>query len=299
MNKITKKMIWVLCLTSISSLSAQTLLNGFFPKKNDLTIASSYSFKSFDNFFRGTTITEGNPADMGAINSSIFNLYGEYGVTNWLSTTINLPYISSTNENNVADPILGETEIESIQDLSLFLKAKIVDKTFSNSSRLSLGGASGVILPVGGYDGIGIMAIGQNSTAYEGCGFVQYNTSINLFLEVQAAYSLRENPDANVPDAMLYSAKLGYYNKWFYTHAKIGVQNSLTGFDLGSQEFADVGGPQALLETEVDYTNFYFDIYVPVYKDALGISSGYATNMEGRNYVNATSFSLGLVYKSN
>jgi len=299
MIKITQRMILIFCFVSFSSLSAQTLLNGFFPKQKELTIASSYSFKSYDNFYIGESLSKTNPMNMGEISSSIISIYGEYGVLDWLSTTVTLPYISTQNETGTLDPVLGTNQVEGIQDLNFFLKAKILDKQFSNASKFSLGGATGVTLPVGGYEEAGILSIGNGSTAYEGCGFMQFKTSSNLFLELQAAYSLRNNPDFDVPNAMSYSAKLGYYNKWFYTHAKIGVQNSLGGFDIGSQEFIDAGGPNALPETEVDFTNVYFDIYVPIYKQNIGISSGYAVNVDGRNYDRASSFSVGLVYKTN
>ena len=138
----TKKMLWILCLVSASSLSAQTVINGFFLKQNDFTLATSYSYKSFDNFYRSTTLTEANPMNMGEISSSIVSVYGEYGVLDWLSTTINLPYISMKNETGVLDPVSGTNEVEGIQDLGLFLKAKVIDKKFNNASKIAIGGAA-------------------------------------------------------------------------------------------------------------------------------------------------------------
>ncbi|MDH7447737.1 hypothetical protein [Aquimarina sp. 2201CG14-23] len=298
-NKIySKKILWILfCIISISSVSAQTVLNGFFPKKNDLTIATSYSYKSYDNFYRGSTETKSNPMNMGEISSTVLSVYGEYGVLDWLSTTVTLPYISVENETGVLDPVSQTNEVSGVQDLSLFLKAKVLDAKINNASKIAIGGAAGVSVPVGGYEEAGILSLGNGATAVDGCGFIQFNTSSNLFIELQAAYSVRSNSDFEIPNATLFSAKLGYYNKWFYAHAKIGTQNSLEGFDIGSPEFAAAGGAQALPETEVDYTNFYFDLYVPIYKQSIGVSTGYTTNMSGKNYDRASGFSLGLVYK--
>jgi len=236
---------------------------------------------------------------MGEISSSIYSLYGEYGILNWLSTSATVPYISIENETGALDPVQGVSQVDGVQDLNVFLKAKVIDKTFENQSRISLGGATGVTVPVGGYEAAGILSLGSGATAFDGCGFVQFTTPSNLFVELQAVYSLKNSSDFEVPDAFLYSAKLGYYNKWFYAHAKIGVQNSLSGFDIGSQEFIEAGGAGALPETEVDYANLNFDLYVPVYKNSIGGSTGYAVNMEGRNYNRASSFSVGLVYKAN
>ncbi len=301
MKKITcpKRIIIMIGLLAVSSLSAQTLLNGFFPKKNDLTIASSYSYKSYDNFYIGETLSKSNPLDMGTISSSVLSIYGEYGVLDWLSTTVTLPYVSTKNESGVEDPVLGTNQVQGVQDLNLFLKAKVVDTEINDQSKLSIGGATGVTLPVGGYEEAGILSIGSGATAFEGCGFIQLTTNANIFVELQAVYSLRNNPDFDIPNAMLYSAKLGYYNKWFYTHVKIGVQNSLSGYDIGSQQFIDAGGPASLPQTEVDYTNVYLDLYVPIVKENFGVSTGYSVNMVGKNYDKASAFSLGIVYKSN
>ncbi len=294
-----KKMIWIFCVVSISSLSGQTIINGFFPKQHDFTFATSVSYKSFDNFYRGANVTKGNPAGMGEISSSIINIYAEYGVLEWLSTTVTLPYISVKNETGALDPVSKTNEVDGIQDLNLFLKAKIVDKRFNNASKISMGAAAGVAVPVGGYEEAGILSLGNGATAFDGCGFIQFTTFSNLFLELQAAYSLRNNADFDIPNATLFSIKLGYYNKWFYAHTKIGIQNSLSGFDIGSPEFVEAGGPGALPETEVDYTNFYLNIYVPIYKNNFGVSSGYTVNMNGRNYDKASAVSVGLVYKTN
>lgn len=296
MQIIPKNLIWILCFLFISSVTAQTIVNGFFPKKKELTVASSYSYKSYDNFYRGEILTPGNPANMGKISSSIYSLYGEYGILNWLSTSATLPYISIENSTGALDPVQGVNQVDGIQDLNVFLKAKVLEKSFENSYKLSLGGATGVTVPVGGYEEAGILSLGSGATVFDGCGFIQITTPSNLFVELQAVYSLKNNPDFEIPNAFMYSAKLGYYNKWFYAHAKLGVQNSLSGFDIGSQEFIDAGGPSALPEAEVDFANFYFDLYVPLYKNTLGISSGYAVNMEGQNYNKESGFSFGLVY---
>jgi len=292
-----KRIAFIAILLSFSSISAQTIINGFFPKKKELTVASSYSYKSYDNFFRGDTQTKANPMNMGEISSSVISVYGEYGILDWLSTSVSLPYISVENETGVLDPVSQTSEVSGVQDLSMFLKAKIIDTKIINSSKIAIGGAAGVSAPVGGYEEAGILSLGNGATAIDGCGFIQLTTPSNLFIELQAAYSLRSNADFEVPNATLFSAKLGYYNKWFYAHAKVGTQNSLSGLTIGTPEFAAAGGAQALPETEVDYTDFNFDLYVPVYKNSIGISSGYTTNMNGKNYNRASGFSLGLVYK--
>ncbi len=277
---------------------AQTPVNGFFPQKNDLTVASSYTYKSYDRFYRGTTLTEEAPANMGSISSSIVSLYGEYGIIDWLSTVVTVPYISTTNSEDVLDPVQGVNQVEGVQDLSLFLKARVFKKQFDNSSKLSIGGATGVTFPMGNYNESGILSLGSQATAIDGCGIIQYSTPINIFTEAQIGYSIRENSDFEIPNAILYSLKVGYYNDWIYAHAKLGIQDSTSGYDIGTPEFAANGGPLGLPQAEADYTNVNFDVYTPLYEKTIGISAGYGVNLNGRNYNQESSFTLGLVYRT-
>jgi len=288
------------CLFSISFLiQAQTPVSGFYPEKNNLTVAPSYTYKSYDQFYRGSTLTEAAPANMGTISSSIASIYGEYGIIDWLSTTITIPYISITNSEGIADPVLGTDKVDGVQDLSVFLKARAFNKQFANSSKLSIGAATGLTVPLSNYEAAGILSIGNRATAIDGCGIVQYSTPINIFAEALFGYSMRENSDFEIPNALVYSLKVGYYNDWIYAHAKLGVQDSTSGYDIASPEFTANGGPAGLPQTEVDYTNLYFDVYTPIYKKSLGISAGYGVNLNGRNYNQESSITFGLVYKAN
>lgn len=279
-------------------VNAQTPVTGFYPEKNSFTVALSYSNKSYDQFYRGETLTASNPANLGAINSTILGIYGEYGINNWLSAVASVPYISVESEAGTLDPVHQKSKQSGIQDLSLFLKARLFEHHFEGGSKFSLGAASGISFPLSNYEGNGIISIGNKATAFDGIAIAQFTTQINLFAEVQTGVSLRSNSDFSVPNALLHSVKLGYYNSWIYAHAKLGIQNSTSGYDIGSAEFGANGGPTALSQTEVDYTNLSFDVYVPVYQQQFGISAGYGLNLDGRNFGNERGFSIGLVYKN-
>ncbi len=282
----------------ILSVLAQIPANGFYPKKNTLTIAPSYSFKSSDQFYAGSTLSEGNPAGLGEISSSIVSFYGQYAISDWLSSTITLPFISIESETGQLDPVQQVDQVDGLQDLGVFLKARILEKKFDDSSRITLGGATGVTLPVGDYEGAGVLSLGNQATTANGSAIFLYATPIQIFGEVQLGYSYRNSSDFDIPNAMFYSAKIGYYNKLFYMHAKLDIQNSLSGLDIGSPEFDTAGGAAILPETEVDFTNLSFDFYVPIYKNSIGISAGYGANIDGRNFNKESGFSFGLVYNA-
>ncbi|CAL2080511.1 transporter [Tenacibaculum sp. 190524A02b] len=277
---------------------AQTLVNGFYPQKNKLTIATSYAYKTSDRFYRGTTLTEGNPANLGEISSSIFSVYADYGINDWLSAVVSLPYISLKSEEGTVDPVHKKSEVSGLQDVSLFMKARVLNKNFDEGSKLSIGTAAGISFPMSNYEGNGILSIGNKATTFDGVVVMQYTMPFNLFFEGQTGYSIRSNSDFKIPNALLYSLKLGYYNEWIYAHAKLGGQDSTSGYDIGSAEFGANGGPVALSQTQVDYTTLHFDVYVPVYKQSFGVSAGYGFAIDGRNFSKEKAFSIGLVYKN-
>ncbi|TPN83924.1 hypothetical protein [Aquimarina algicola] len=280
------------------SLFAQLPVNGFYPKKNTLTIAPSYAFKNFDQFYRGTTLAEGNPAGQGEITSDIINLYAQYAITDWLSGTVTLPYINVISEDNIPDPVQEVTEVDDLQDLGIYLKSRITEKKFEDNSRFTLGGAAGVSFPVSDYEGAGVLSIGNQATTVNGSVLALYSLPFNIFTEVQLGYSYRDSDDFDIPNAMLYSAKIGYHNEFIYLHAQLDIQDSMSGFDIGTPEFAEAGAAAILPETEVDYTNLRFDFYVPVYKNSIGLSAGYGVTLNGRNFSKEEAFSFGLVYNA-
>ncbi|WP_299894324.1 transporter [uncultured Aquimarina sp.] len=298
LHKSKKSFLGAMVLLCFSApLVAQTEVSGFYPQKNELTIAPSYSFKQYDRFYRGTELTEGNPAGLGSISSYIVNLYGEYGITNWLSASLNIPYIFIESETGEPDPVQGTSSVEGIQDLSVFLKGRILEKNINSLGKLGIGAALGTSIPIGNYEAEGVLSLGNNANTFNANVMAQLTTKVNFFTEVQYGYSLKDNSDFDVPNAQVYGIKLGYFNNYFYTHVQLAVQDSMDGLDIGTPEFAEAGGPRALPQTEVDYTNINVNLYIPVYKNEIGVSTAYNQNIDGRNFSKETSFSFGLVYK--
>ena len=293
-----KSFVFTIVFTALTmSILSQTPLDGFYPKKGDLSLALSYTNSSYDDFYAGNALTDGNPAGFGEVSSSIYSFYTSYGINNWISTVVTLPYISIQNESGALDPIQNVNEINNIQDLSLYLKAKALEINGVHGNTFSLGIAGGVSLPISDYDARGVLSIGNQATSIHGIGILQYRASYGLFSELQLGYSLRNNSDFDIPNAILSNLKIGYFCKYFYSHAKIGIQNSQSGFDIGSPAFVAAGGAAALPETDVDYTDLDLTLCVPVYK-SFSASLSYIETLHGRNFGNSSSYSLGLIYKN-
>ncbi len=285
-----------ICLTFGMTTQAQTVVNGFFPKQKDLTVAISSGFKSNSDFYRGRELFGGNPGNLNDIETSVIGLYAEYGITDWLSATATLPYITVKSADGEPGPLVPSGKAEGLQDLGLYLKGKIYEKQGGNGAAFKFGSAISYSFPISDYEGGGVLSIGNQANNFSGTLITQYMLPFGLFAEVQGGYSFRSSSDFDIPNATIFTGKLGYCNKYFYVDTVLGVQNSQSGIDIGTPEFEAAGGPSHLPETDVDYTELSFNAYVPFYKNMFGASAGYTTTLTGRNFNDASGFSLGLVY---
>ncbi|GAA4111032.1 hypothetical protein GCM10022393_08450 [Aquimarina addita] len=297
----TKKssLLTALLLCPLLTIFGQVPVDGFYAKKNTLTVATGYHYKNYDQFYMGSTLSEGNPAGLGEISSSIVSLYAKYAILDGLSATVTLPYISVKSDDGVLDPVQQVDQVDGLQDLGLFIKARILEKNYENTSGVTLGGALGITLPIGDYEGAGVLSLGNQATTYNGTAIFHYTTSFKIFTELQAGYSIRNSSDFDIPNAVLYSAKIGYLHKNFYFHTAVDVQNSASGLDIGTPEFTEAGAATILPETDVDFTNLSFTLYAPVYKNNFGVSLTYGFTIDGRNYSKESGIGIGLVYNSN
>lgn len=287
-KKLTLSIIGGSTLLFSSSAFAQIPVDGFFPKKNSLVTAASYTYKSYDEFYIADELTDNSTVgNFETINSSIISIYAQYGITDRISATVTLPYISVKNTAEGGETVSG------IQDLGLYVKGLITDKKFANYSRISIGGAMGVSFPLSNYDGGGLLSIGNTATSLKSEAIVLYETPLRVFAEAKIGSSINSSSDFVIPPALIYNFKLGYIHRRFYAHTELSVQNSISGTDIGGTNF---GGPETLPETEVDFTNLLITAYVPILEDDLGVSGNFITVLDGRNVSKESGFGLGVVY---
>jgi len=90
LNTVKSTITGAFILLSSSSIFAQLPVDSFYPKKNTLAAALSYDYKSYDDFYVGSSLSGGTPAELGEITSSVISLYAQYGITDRLSLNCNL-----------------------------------------------------------------------------------------------------------------------------------------------------------------------------------------------------------------
>lgn len=280
--------------TSLNS-KAQGLLDGFNPKKGNLSVSTSYSRSQFDSFYVGKINTEGVPVHE-EINQNVFSLYAKYGITDRFSAIVSIPFISAENTSNQPDPINGETTISELQDISVALKLNAYKFNFNKADLNIIVGAAAII-PTG-YEPNGILSVGSGAFGVDVTTGLHLNTKVGLFSTLLVSYSFKGNADNNlipggkfgVPNAFVTTGKIGYNSKFIYVEAWADYLKSEEGVDIGTPSFRG-----NLPETKVDYSRIGITVYRNIIPQ-LGISLGVGKVIDGRNLSNAITYSAGLTY---
>jgi hypothetical protein len=274
-----------------SAAFSQTGVSGFMKPAKEGVVSFSSSSESYDKVLLVPSEIDGVPV-FNEISINSYNIYGEYGLSDRFTISINIPYIQSEGEATSAT--LAENGFENkrdgLQDLSLNLKYLIKEFNFSGSS-LSLMGNLGLETPLSSYEvdeGLqSILAIGNQSTRVNTVGIATFKLNNGVFATGQLGYSLRSE---DVPDAILSQLKIGYAAEKFYGDVFIGAQKSTSGVDILGEGFQGF-----FPATEVSYTRIGVNLFAPIYKD-FGASGGFSQIVDGRNIGTATGFYLGLNY---
>jgi hypothetical protein len=274
-----------------SAAFSQTGVSGFMKPAKEGVVSFSSSSESYDKVLLVPSEIDGVPV-FNEVSINSYNLYGEYGLSDRFTISINIPYIQSEGEATSAT--LAENGFENkrdgLQDLSLNLKYLIKEFNFSGSS-LSLMGNLGLETPLSSYEvdeGLqSILAIGNQSTRVNTVGIATFKLNNGVFATGQLGYSLRSE---DVPDAILSQLKIGYAAEKFYGDVFIGAQKSTSGVDILGEGFQGF-----FPATEVSYTRIGVNLFAPIYKD-FGASGGFSQIVDGRNIGTATGFYLGLNY---
>jgi hypothetical protein len=276
----------IICCTSVN-LSAQGLLDGFMRGKGQIVSAISYSHESFDTYFVSTNNTQNE--NLGTIKTNSINFFAAAGLTDYLDVVVSLPYITArANQGFWSDQ-------KDFQDISFFLKGRILETNFSENDNLSIIGAIGVITPLSDYIADAPVSIGNQSTQLEGRFIAQYRTSFGVFVTSQFGYSKRHNIDidigleVSVPDAFDYILRAGGSYKKLYADAWFQHQNSRNGTNIG----AGVPFPS----NEIDFSRIGFTLYHTIPKiESLGLALSTGFTLSGKNIGKSDRITASLVY---
>ncbi len=285
----------ILMLFAVSfKTQAQGYVDGFFSEVGALSVTTTYTRGSFEQFYFGEQKRDLNDEEVtpfSELTQDIYSVYAKYEIATDLVTYINVPFVVG-NGGGVTDPINNETSVSGIQDVSLGLKYRLKKYRFENS-HLSILSALTIEIP-GDYEPNGILSIGSGSMNADFTGGLHYNTNSGFFTTLLGSYSFRDdlqsNGDFNVPNAVVGTAKVGYANSFFYIDGWIDHISSTSGVDIGGAGFAG-----NFPETKVQFTKVGATLYKK-FNEQFGLSAGAGTIIDGRNVGKSTTFSIGLTY---
>ncbi|MBC7921497.1 MAG: hypothetical protein H7Z75_10480 [Ferruginibacter sp.] len=273
-------------LTTVTSVRAQGLVDGFMRGAGKTTVALSYSHESYRTYFVGNRPST-NTA-FGTITTRSVNLFAAAGLTDYLDAVVALPYASAT-------PSVGNLASQSgLQDVSLYLKLRPyqVEGKYGKLTTILAGGIS---TPLSDYIADFPIAIGHQSTNLDGRALVQY-ANYGVFAMVQGGYTRRSNVtldrgfDVRVPNTADLVVKVGFSAKHFYADGWLNRQ-------VATQDGTDIGPGVSFPSNAISFTRVGYTLYAPVPKlPALGVSFGMGFTLHGENVGKATRYSGGLVY---
>ncbi len=290
-----KSILYFLLLLSPFLASAQGMIDGFMRGEGKTVAALSFSTESYKDFYKNTTQVQ--EPNLGTISTRSVSIFAAVGITDNLDVLASLPYISTTSDQ-------GYWQTQSaMQDVSFAVKWRPLQIKLPAIGTLSAIVAGGISLPTTNYVANAPVAIGHQFTAGDARLLVNFSTNFGLFASIQTGYTRRGDVEldrlnldggmmTNVPDALDFSAKVGYGNSDFYLDAWLQSQSARGGTNIGD---TDASFPSnGISFTRLGVTGYYPLKFIA---EKLGISIAGATTLSGRNIGRSNRISIGAVYE--
>jgi hypothetical protein len=225
------------------------------------------------------------------------------GLTDRINLIAMMPWTSSEASNGQL------TGISSLQDFSVFLKARAVDATLG-AGQFTLHPVVGISLPATNYlEDYMPFSPGFGCPDLSLRGIAQYRLDMGFYVRALAAYQVRGtakierdfyytthgiySDKVDMPNALVYGATIG---QWLFDNtlnieATYDGMNTFGGFDIRRQ---DAGFPaNKMIFTRVGGGFHWFTPFAP----GFGIVGSAASVLTGRNVGKSTMFTAGLTYQ--
>ncbi|NEN24177.1 hypothetical protein G3O08_11755 [Cryomorpha ignava] len=247
---------------------AQGPVDGFYKGKGNAEIGIGGGASLNKNFYAGT--------DLIALKRNIVNvsIFAGVGLTENLDVYASLPFLAINDE-------------KSLQDASVYLKYRLLNRKLSGGS-LQLSLAAGFSSNLVDYQTEGGSALGQQAKVIDIRPVLHFASNSGWFYTLQGAYLYKFSP---VPEAMNAGLKIGKATSNYYFDLWYAYQYSFGGLDYRGDP-----APATFRELGVDYNQIGGTYYRP-FTDKLGGYIGASYSFAGRNTVNGYGFNLGMTFK--
>lgn len=235
------KLFLLLILLSASWRSqAQTDMDAIMMEKNAFCVGAMYSYSSWESYWEGTQkrINE----NLGTVSTQMIGVMGNYGVAKNLNVLFSIPYVFTKAS---AGTLRGQ---QGVQDLSLILKYRPLNKKINNA-RLAVYGIAGGSIPVTNYVADFLpLSIGLQSKTAMARLMVDYYYNSKWFATASATYVYRSNikidrtsyytdelilsNEVAMPNATSFNIRAGYRSQWLIAEAVLNNWTTQGGFDI-------------------------------------------------------------------
>lgn len=301
MNRLLLSFI-IFCNLLVSSISAQTPSDAFMMKKKEICFAVPYQYSSWDHYWEGSLYRD-NP-NLGTVSTVMIGPMIAAGIHDRINIIVSCPWIKTNTSNS---PLRGES---GFQDFSLWIKAKLYEKKWSELNRLEAVLSLGASLPVGGYYADYMpLSLGLGCKSFGSRAMINYFMNTGLFASATIGYDLRSNVNIDrtnyytteyiesnefkMPNALFSGITLGYFKNLTRVELQYNKMNTLGGVDIRRNDM-----PLLVSDMDADQVGFYIQQRMPFY-EPLGIILFGNQTISGKNVGKSTSFGGGILYQWN
>ena len=137
------KLVIIVAFSVLAKFSfAQTDVDAIMMNKNQFCFGPMYSYSSWDHYWEGTL--KRNNENLGTVSTKMFNIMGNWGITNNLNLMFSVPYVKT---KATAGTLAG---MKGIQDLSIYAKWRFLNANMGKA-KLKLFAIAGFSTPLDNY----------------------------------------------------------------------------------------------------------------------------------------------------
>ena len=249
---------------------AQPPVDGWSKGKGNIDAVVSYSYESYSKYYAGYDMVSLGRKTQGV------SLYAAAGLAEWLDVQMSVPYV------------ITQPGYSGLQDFSSYLKARAINKNLSAGGSLTMFTSLGFLAPMTAYETESLFAIGQQATAFDIRGIVQFKHTTGFFVMGQSGYTIRVDPvTSSLPAAL----KMGLAKSKYYFDVWVDFQHA-----FGGSDYRD-GSNSSFRTFGVSYAKIGASFYRPFKGGKSGIALGGSYVLGGRNIGKAYTGALSFIKK--
>ncbi len=292
------KLVIIVAFSVLAKFSfAQTDVDAIMMNKNQFCFGPMYSYSSWDHYWEGTL--KRNNENLGTVSTKMFNVMGNWGITNNLNLMFSVPYVKT---KATAGTLAG---MKGIQDLSIYAKWRFLNASIGKA-KLKLFAIAGFSTPLDNYviDFLPLsVGLGSTNGIFRFQADYQYKkftvtastaswVRSNVKIDRTSYYDteMHYTNVVDMPNASQQQIRAGYRGKYLIAEAILNKWTTKGGFDItrNNMPFPSNRMNSTSLGLSAKYT-------IPAFTN-LSLLAGTQYTLAGRNVGQSTQYYGGVFY---